>query len=914
MLTDQPTASSMFPNGQYVIPDTNVFAHCMDLIEHPLLFKDVIVLQTVLEELRSLSTPLYNRLRGLLKSEDKRFYYFHNEFHRETFVERNSAESINDRNDRAIREACIWYNKHLSQSSRDRNISPTIVLLTNDRKNLEKAKALGLTAYTLEQYVEQVAENDPKLLLLLDMVAALSKNDDDTRPRNRYNIYDEYIPQSLLLAGIHSGTYKQGQISTSSYNLFEATVSISTTGEKLHVFGRRNMNRSVNGDQVVVEILPEAEWTGEADQIADAEHINPDDNPESDGADDEGRQVKESQASIRQKISAKVIGVLKRNWRTYVGRIDPNSVSSTIKGTSQQSVFFLPMDRKVPRIRLRTRQALQLLDQRIVVNIDSWDSGSKYPNGHFVRSLGGLESKPAEMEAILMEYEISYLPFPKAVLDCLPAEGHDWRVPESLPSDRRDLRHLNICSIDPVGCQDIDDALHARVLQNGNFEVGVHIADVSHFVKPQTAMDSEAAERGTTVYMVDKRIDMLPMLLGTDLCSLKSDVDRFAFSAIWEMTSRAQIVNVSFAKSIIRSRRSFSYEEAQLQIDDKNKRDDMTVGMRILLALSKILRQRRMDNGALNLASPEVKVEADSESSDPIDVQTKQLLETNSLVEEFMLLANISVATRIYEAFPETAMLRRHGAPPASNFEALQDLLNVRKGLHLRVESSKELADSLDECVDPNAPFFNTIVRIMATRCMLSAEYFAASSFARSEFRHYGLASEIYTHWTSPIRRYADVVVHRQLAAAINYESTHPDLRDVHLLERVVKNINWRHRNSQMAGRASIEYYVGQALKGKSSLEPAYIIKVFENGFAVLVERYGVEGLIHIKDMSVPPPLNKFDGEAYRLHLNAPDAPDVMGPGVVTLGVFDRIIVNVETKHQQSGKQMLQLTLVEPKI
>ena len=183
--------------------------------------------------------------------------------------------------------------------------------------------------------------------------------------------------------------------------------------------------------------------------------------------------------------------------------------------------------------------------------------------------------------------------------------------------------------------------------------------------------------RGTTVYLVDKRIDMLPPLLGTDLCSLKPYVERYAFSVIWEITSNADIISSYFTKSVIRSREAFSYEQAQLRIDDKSQQDDLTKGMRTLLMLSKKLKQKRMDAGALNLASPEVRVEAESETSDPIDVKTKQMLDTNSLVEEFMLLANCSVAAKAYEVFPQTALLRRHGAPPKSNFEELANQVGL---------------------------------------------------------------------------------------------------------------------------------------------------------------------------------------------------------------------------------------------
>jgi exosome complex exonuclease DIS3/RRP44 len=190
--------------------------------------------------------------------------------------------------------------------------------------------------------------------------------------------------------------------------------------------------------------------------------------------------------------------------------------------------------------------------------------------------------------------------------------------------------------------------------------------------------------------------------------------------------------------------------------NDRKHQDDLTQSIRLLNSLAIKLRAARMAAGALNLASPEVKIHLQSsESTAPIDVENKALFETNSLVEEFMLLANISVARRIEHSFPQTSVLRRHLPPPRTNFEKLQDILKKKKGFSLDVSSSGALADSLDGCVDENEPAFNTLVRIMATRCMLSAEYFCSGSVGRDTFGHYGLASEIYTHFTSPIRRYA---------------------------------------------------------------------------------------------------------------------------------------------------------------
>ena len=742
----------------------------------------------------------------------------------------------------------------------------------------------------------------------------------EVRSKKTEVFYGDHYTVSKMMTGVKAGTMHQGIFNVSPYNYLEGSVHVPAFDKSLLILGRENGNRAVSGDVVVVEVLPQDQWKAPSTKIIEEETLNKNDNP--DVEDGENVFSEKERKALQEEVkrahgqtsegkpqpTARVVGILKRNWRQYVGHIDQGSVKTTSKSSRQQQmVFLVPMDKRIPKIRIRTRQAGELLGQRVLATIDSWDRDSRYPVGHFVRSLGELESKGAETEALLLEWDVQYKPFPKTVLDCLPAEGHDWKVPTSLDDPgwkgRKDLRDLIVCSIDPPGCVDIDDALHARKLPNGNFEVGVHIADVSHFVKPNNAMDKEASQRGTTVYLVDKRIDMLPMLLGTDLCSLKPYVERYAFSVLWEVTSDADIVSSQFTKSVIRSREAFSYEQAQLRIDDASQQDDLTNGMRTLMMLSKKLKQKRYDAGALNLASPEVKVRTESETSDPVDVQTKRHLDTNSLVEEFMLLANISVAARNYESFPQTALLRRHGAPPKTNFEELANQLKVKKGLELRSDSSKAVADSLDNCVDPQEPFFNTLVRVMATRCMMSAEYFCAGTQAYPEFRHYGLASEIYTHFTSPIRRYADLEAHRQLAAAIDYEALHPSLQSKSKLEGVCKNINVRHRNAQMAGRASIEYYVGQALKGKDITEEGFVMKVFSNGFVVFVPRFGIESLIRLRDLATPEPEAEFDAENYVLKVGGEVARSVE--------LFEKVNVRITDELEQStGKRKVRLTLV----
>jgi exosome complex exonuclease DIS3/RRP44 len=918
VLSETPAGTQSFPNGHYLIPDTNAFLTGMDLFELETAFHDVIVLQTVLEEVKNRSLPLYHRLISLTKNEGKRFHVFFNDFRLQTYVVRDDKETINDRNDRAVRRAVKWYAEHLEEAvSKRKSIRcPSVVMLSDDRDNLRKAKLDDITGLSLRDYVSGLDDAER----LLDMVSTGHEQRIGKETKGE-SLYPEYFSVSKMITGVKAGTMHQGTFNVSPYNYLEGSVFVPAFDKPLLIIGRENSNRSISGDVVVVEVLPKDQWKAPSSKILEEEVIKKNDNADADEGEavitqqekralqDEVKKTHGKSAEGRPQPTARVVGVIKRNWRQYVGHVDKDSVKSSNKQSrAQQTVFLIPMDKRIPKIRIRTRQAGDILGKRLLVTIDAWDRESRYPVGHFVRSLGELETKGAETEALLLEWDVQYRPFPKTVLDCLPAEGHDWKVPESTShpgwNKRRDLRHLLICSIDPPGCVDIDDALHARKLPNGNLEVGVHIADVSNFVKPNNAMDEEASLRGTTVYLVDKRIDMLPMLLGTDLCSLKPYVERYAFSVIWELTPDADIVRADYTKSVIKSREAFSYEQAQIRVDDQSQQDDLTNGIRMLMMLSKKLKKKRMDAGALNLASPEVRVQTESETSDPVDVKTKQLLDTNSLVEEFMLLANTSVAARIYEAYPQTALLRRHAAPPKTNFEELANQLRVKRGMELKTDSSKALADSLDTCVEPAEPFFNTLVRIMATRCMMSAEYFCSGTQAYPEFRHYGLASEIYTHFTSPIRRYADLEAHRQLAAAIEYEPLDASLLSRAKLEGVCKNINVRHRNAQMAGRASVDYYVGQALKGRVVDEDGFIMRVFSNGFVVFVPRFGIEGLIRLRDLATPEPESEFDAENYILKIK--------GEGIEkNVELFEKVKVRIADEAEEStGKRKVKLTLL----
>lgn len=898
----------------YVVVDTNVCLKAIDLLEHPDAFHDVIIPHVVLEEVRNRSLPIYSRLRSLTSSSgdsDKRFYVFHNEFSEDTYTARKKEETVNDYNDRAIRKVAKYYNKHLPKVE--------TILVSNDRLNREAAREKKIPTLSLREYADVIGSKE-----LLDSVPVSEDSEDASNSKSHENVYETHLPTSRILGGLQNGTLHQGKLSISRYNYLEASVSVQGFTKPLLVIGREAMNRSFDGDKVVVELLPKRLWRRPLAEMAE-ENAGDQDGNEDEEAEaiisEAERKLLANDAKLAQQQAkseenpseylqptGRVVGILKRNWRFYVGSLvsDATVKPGTRDTGALRSVLFRPMDNRIPRIRIKTRRPIELSGQRIVVAVDDWPVWSRSPEGHFVRLLGEIEDHKAETESILLEHDIEYRPFPQAAMNCLPPEGDNWQPEENAPN-RRDLRHLNICSIDPPKCQDIDDALHAHVLPNGNLSLGVHIADVTHFVKADTPLDREGSIRATSTYLVDRRIDMLPSLLGTNLCSLRPYVERYAFSVLWEMTPEGDIVSTDFTKSLIKSRQAFEYSEAQAKIDDESQQDELAKSMRILLRISKILKQRRMDAGALNLASPEVKILTGDEMNEPTSVEIKKPVATNSLVEEFMLLANITVARKIQQFAPQTALLRRHAAPPASNFDVLNDQLRLKGYNTIKLDSSKTVADSLDNILDDKDPFFNTLVRIMATRSMMAAEYFPAGDYAYPEFRHYGLATDIYTHFTSPIRRYADIIVHRQLAASIDYERLPPSHFRKDNLEGIVDNINTRHRNAQFAGRASVEYFVGQMLKKQQTKDTlqGYIVKVFSNGVGILVPRYGLESVIRLEDICANPDRDaQLDEDNYVLHVKQETGKEI------SLSIFEKVNVVVESiKNEGTGKRSVRMTL-----
>jgi exosome complex exonuclease DIS3/RRP44 len=637
-------------------------------------------------------------------------------------------------------------------------------------------------------------------------------------------LFEDHLPHDEAFVKVKSGDLFEGVFHVLRDDQSKAWVSIQKGVPRelqVAILPQHN-NRAIDGDIVVVQMSSdmEIESTLETDEGVDVIITS-----------------KQSQKPLPT-IEGKIVHIFKRRPKQYCGSIKRTGFNTLGK----ELCVFTPVNPKIPEVSLFLEYGEKLINQRILIEIDDWNAFSERPRGHMIRIIGDLSRIETESEVILLEHDVIIKPFTQAALGCLPPK--EWTIPQEELASRLDLRDRVVASVDPPGCKDIDDALHCALLPNGNYEIGVHIADVTYFVKANSALDLEASERCTTVYLVEKRTDMLPGILTEVLCSLVHSQDRLAFSVIWEMTSEFQVVRTCYAKSIIHSRASLSYQAAS-QIINSDAQDELALSLRRLLKISKVLRERRILNGALELASTEVKFELDPERQGK-NIALYKTYETNSMVEEFMLLANVSVGEKIVNSYPAYSILRRHPSPKLEDLGKLSSKLK-KLGFSLDYSSSKDLASSLNK-IRNSDPYFNTLVRMQVTRCMNQAVYFCSSEFDRLEYRHYGLAAEIYTHFTSPIRRYADVLVHRLLSAAIDIESLPDSMTDRRIMGKICKRMNLRNRMSQFAERTSANLHTYLVFKNKgSSEEDAVVTEVLEFGVNVLVPSIGLEGSIQLK-------------------------------------------------------------------
>ncbi|MGY6742206.1 MAG: ribonuclease R [Cecembia sp.] len=529
------------------------------------------------------------------------------------------------------------------------------------------------------------------------------------------------------------------------------------------------------------------------------------------------------------RLEGKVLEITQRLRDEFVGRVE----------ISPRYAFVVPDFRKMHHDVFVHKGDLNGAEhnQKVVVKITEWREEDKNPTGKIVRVLGKAGEHEVEIHSIMAEFGLPF-EYPKEV------EEEANAIPEEISSDeiknRRDMREIPTFTIDPVDAKDFDDAISYRKLENGNYEIGVHIADVTHYVKPKTKLEQEAYDRATSVYLVDRTIPMLPERLSNGLCSLRPNEDKLTFSCVFEMDENADVLNHWIGRTVTHSDRRFAYEEAQENIDKQE--GDFYQELTFLNELAKKIRKRRFDKGAINFETVEVKFKLDDKGT-PLGLMIKERKDIHKLIEEFMLLANRTVAEFIYNRNKgkDTFVYRIHDFPDIEKLETFSTFAK-RFGHEIKISEGTKISKTLNKLMDEivGKPEQNVLEQL-AIRSMAKAKYTTEPK------GHFGLAFKHYTHFTSPIRRYPDMMVHRLLQHYLD-SGKGPDAE---AWEDKCIHSSEREKRAADSERASIKYKQVEymALAEEKDYE-GIITGVTEWGVYVEITETKCEGMVKVSEMN----------------------------------------------------------------
>lgn len=544
----------------------------------------------------------------------------------------------------------------------------------------------------------------------------------------------------------------------------------------------------------------------------------------------EGDKVRVNLYARRKKheLEGEVVEIIERAKSVFVGTVERSRNFSFLVPTGKVSFdIFIPLD--------KLKGALN--GQKAIARIVEWPPKARNPFGEIIEVLGNSGEHETEMHAILAEFELP-CKFPENV------EKIADKIPLEIPAEeyglRRDFRGVPTFTIDPADAKDFDDALSIRKLADGNWEAGVHIADVTYYVKPETVLDQEALSRGTSVYLVDRVVPMLPERLSNGVCSLRPNEDKLCFSAVFKMDDNSNVLSQWFGKTIIHSVRRFTYEEAQQVIETGE--GDLREEILKLNDLAVKLKNDRFKNGSIAFNRVEIKFEIDKNGK-PLTVFFKEAKESNNLIEEFMLLANKKVAELIGkpggQKQPKTFVFRIHDKPDPDKLDSFNNFIH-KFGYGIQLSTPGAIASTLNHLLtNIKGRKEQNVVEALAIRAMAKAEY------STRNIGHYGLAFDYYTHFTSPIRRYPDVMVHRLLEKYLQGGKS----ANAHKYEEMCRHSSDRETRAANAERASVKYKQVEFMQNHiGEIYPGVISGVTDWGLYVELETK-IEGMIPIHQL-----------------------------------------------------------------
>lgn len=543
------------------------------------------------------------------------------------------------------------------------------------------------------------------------------------------------------------------------------------------------------------------------------------------------------------RLEGRIVRVIEQKTKEFVGSIKMSDKFAFLQTDNAK----INIDIYVPLEKLKGAKD----GDKVLGRITSWPKETKSPFGEVIEVLGRPGNNDVEMMSILIKNDLDYK-FPQAVIE--ESENVGMELDPKEIEKRRDMRSTITFTIDPFDAKDFDDALSLKQLENGNYEIGVHIADVSHYVSPGTAMDAEAAKRGNSVYLVDRVIPMLPEQLSNLACSLRPDEDKYTFSAVFEITPAGKILKEWFGKTVTHSDKRYTYEDAQEILEGKSGQFEEEI--RLLDKLAKKYRKARLKNGALNIESAEIRFKLDDDG-EPIEVVHKTSKDAHKLIEEFMLLANKRVAMHVgiikgEKTSNQNFVYRVHDKPDLAKIETFK-LFITKFGHDMKSGSIETVASRINALFDEvkETPEYS-LIQSMAIRSMAKASYDTLN------IGHFGLAFEYYTHFTSPIRRYADLMVHRLLQDKLDGKQ----LNYGNKLKDTCKHISAQERKAIDAERESNKYFqvkfvqdkVGQIFEGTVS-------GIADFGVFVRMDENYCEGLVTMQ--SLPGDNYYFDADKF---------------------------------------------------
>lgn len=528
------------------------------------------------------------------------------------------------------------------------------------------------------------------------------------------------------------------------------------------------------------------------------------------------------------KLEGRVLEVVEKAREEFVGRVE----------ISPRYAFVVPDFKKMHKDIFVHKGELNGAqhNEKVVVELTEWRESDKNPTGKVTRVLGKAGEHEVEIHSIMAEFG---LPFEYPEAPDKEANAISETISDREIQKRKDFRGVPTFTIDPADAKDFDDAISYQVLENGNIEVGVHIADVTHYVQPNTALEKEAYHRATSVYLVDRTIPMLPERLSNGLCSLRPNEDKLTFACVFELDKNSKVLNHWIGRTVIHSDRRFAYEEAQENIDQQS--GDFFKELTLLNDLAKKIRKKRFDQGAVNFETVEVKFKLDDKGT-PLGLMVKERKDIHKLIEEFMLLANKYVAEFIFQKRKgkDTFVYRTHDSPDMEKLETFSGFAK-RFGHQMDIQNENKISSALNKLMDEiiGKPEQNVLEQL-AIRSMAKAKYTTEPK------GHFGLAFPHYTHFTSPIRRYPDMMVHRLLELYLSGGKS----PDAEAWEKKCEYSSDREKNAANAERASIKYKQVEFMSLAEDKDYEGIVSgLTEWGVFVEITETKCEGMIRVQDM-----------------------------------------------------------------